>query len=218
MIYLKKNNISLSNIIEMSEKTDDDYCEEFKKRLKSLNINALVVMVISRQESMICIKENEEIKLLPVIIIYALNDLCKGKDKEIREIWYNICIDYNLELCNFYDEKIQINLLSFEITAFCHYSSIIKSEIKQFLNNKLNNKLLYIFSSSLPGINIVYRKKDYYKNNIDEIKNDLNNKINEIIVNKLNILTNMNIKINTVVNFYHPNMDGYNSLGIYRED
>lgn len=226
---VRKGNITTH---EMIEKASSDFMpfEDFKEEIKKkLNINVALTVITLRSDSYFVVGKSQKV---PYLKLYTLKDsyekiignpermgLCSEEQKlKIMEIWYSICLKYNLNLDEYYDSKMYVGAERFETMCFSAFAYTQKEIVQDYLLKTLQTKPRDIFASSMPGVNIVYETADYERLNIEEKQEELSEKIKELAIDYVHEIAPIVTECNLKVTFYHPKMENYNGYGLARQD
>jgi hypothetical protein len=212
---------------------NDDILFDFNKYASDLGLDVEFSVFQDLKKSHSAIQlENGETKRVPTISIYlktTKNFVENGIDNqdhnwsseykyttELIQHWNELLDKYNYSQ-DYKSEKMLIFIYSLEelITSKIVYLS--KQQVIDWIDNKgINPKPEYVFSSSTPCYNIVFRNESDYNVFLRDFEPKLTSGIQNILEsnNDYKYFKKQKVKIN----YLHKEMEGINLYGLSRQD
>ena len=143
-----------------------------------------------------------------------LNDRYFAK---VRDLWREYIESTGADIDDCYDSKMYIGISSFDNSCFAEFAKTQKARVEEYFVNRFGVRPKKIYSSSLPGITVVYEMSDYKSLELADKTPDIQKDIIEIAKDYVDrkygpLMCRLNVSI------MHPKMDNYNSYGLSRED
>lgn len=226
---VKKEGLSSLELMRMAA-YDSQLFEEMKRELQQkLNISVALVVVTLRSDSSYAVEGG---KRVPYLRLHTLNGtyerimgmpermgLCSEEQRPgILECWKSVCMKYNMNLEEYYDSDMYVGVERFETRCFANFAYSQKDMVGDYLAKELGVRPKVIYSSSMPGINIVYDTLVYKMLQLDKKKDILSEKIKEMALQYVREIVPTVSECHLKITFYHPKMKEYNGYGLARQD
>ena len=136
--------------------------------------------------------------------------------KILRTIWFETCKLFNLNLDNFYSERMNFSIRRLDFEYYSYFSRKYKQQIKDIVISITCHEPRYIFASSFGYISIIFDKEQYdriikYKMKIIDDILKYTDKMKKILIGNISLP-------HMTVNIYHPEMKECNMFVLSRED
>lgn len=215
---------------------DTPWFESFKHALSQEGINIIGVTVTPSSESHFVRNVNGEYFPIPILNLYAFGDdgyrIKKLKndvsgvidpcyDEKVNGIWRTVCEQYNVDTdlyCGI-GACIYVGIAEGIMCSNVIRSSVCISEVRNTLLRLCGRQPINIYCSTLPSYNIVFSQSDYIAADIDGKKELLTQAVCDIVKPHLKEACHgADVTMPLKVNFFHPQMTGYNEYGLARQD
>ena len=193
---------------------------------KELGIKAESVEIMLRSCS--CFADGN--KIVPYLSIRVIGEIYydlvtspnQGLAKEeyflkIRTLWREYVEAKGYDKNDYYDSKLYIGISSYDNKCFEDFAKNQKDAVERYLVNAYGVSPRKVYSSSMPGLIIVYETADYERLGLQEktpaIQNAIIGLAKEYVTQKYGSLM---CRLNVTVK--HPDMTDYNGYFLSRED
>ena len=163
------------------------------------------------------LEENLGIRVSSVELIKRSNSCFSTGKKIIPYLRISVIGEVYYDIDDCYDSKMYIGISSFDNSCFAEFAKTQKARVEEYFVNRFGVRPKKIYSSSLPGITVVYEMSDYKSLELADKTSDIQKDIIEIAKDYVDrkygpLMCRLNVSI------MHPKMDNYNSYGLSRED
>ena len=195
---------------------------------EKLGIRVSSVELIKRSNS--CFSNSTGKKMLPYLRISVIGEMYYDlvtnpgqgllKDRyfaKVRDLWREYLESSGSDKDECYDSKMYIGISSFDNSCYAEFAKTEKGRVEEYLVGCFGIKPKKIYSSSLPGITVVFETSDYMRLELADKTADIQKDIIEIAEDFVGrkygpLMCRLNVSV------MHPKMDNYNSYGLSRED
>lgn len=213
----------------------DKLIADFKRNMKDKMGIDLAKVEITRKSESSYIAEFKD-RRVPYLSLYTLGDsyekiigypermglVSEDARIEIISIWMNSIDPNETRINELYDPYMYVGVERFEMKCYWDYAINMKDEVQRVIVEKLKKAPRSIYSSSTPGLNIVYETEDYNQLNVNVYKYELSREIRKLakkyVDEKFGSDDIGEIECILKVNFWHPGMPNYNGYGLARQD
>lgn len=209
---------------------DEPLFEAFKKSLEDMGLPCPLVVAENRKNSCYAARRHT----VPVLRLYAVSSevyrrfigdpprmglLAEDTAATVRQIWRELCGQYGCDIKACCDNDMYVFLSNIQADVFTRVLREHKQELERFVTERLQMPVKYFFVSSQPACNIIFASKEDYRR-AEALFGKAEAGLRETAeVYARQMLKNVPTEKEILkINFWHPDMPGYNGYGLSRED
>lgn len=230
---IEKDGFQKNMIFDFTEK-DEPMFEEIKDYIGTLGLAVNPVYLMPRSISRFAVRHGigGGISRVPVLTLYTLssddhkqyidssgkmdliNNSCRNK---IVSKWKKICLSYKTNFHEYYDHDMYIRLLNAQVIVTDHVIRNIKNQAYDIVAEYSNVTPMYIFASSKPCYNIIFKNEKEYIEATNSFAN-ITSAVKKIVAQKSNLILGQPAEDILKINYMHHEDPNINFLGLSRED
>lgn len=230
---IEKDGFNNEMIFDFTAK-DEPVFEEFKEYIAKLGISVSPVYLMPRTASRFAVRHGfgGGISKVPVLTLYTastddynkfiahpekmglINDSMRNK---IAAKWKKLCNSYKLDMHEFYDEDMYVRLVNAQAIVADHVIRNMKNKAFDIITEYSKVTPMYIFASSEPCYNIVFKNSKDFKDAESSFEN-ITSAVKEIVAQNSRIILGKPAEDILKINYMHHEDKSINFFGLSRED
>lgn len=222
------------NMIFDFTKTDEPMFEEIKNYIAKLGLSVSPVYLMPRSVSRFAVRHGigGGISKVPVLTLYTSS--CRDYDQyidssekmnlinisyrnKIISKWKKICLNYKTDLHEYYDNDMYIRLINAQVMVTDHIIRNIKKQTYDIIAEYSNVTPMYIFASSDPCYNIIFKNAKEYIEAEGSFDN-ITSAVKEIVAQKSNVILGKPAEDVLTINYMHHEDPDINFFCLSREE
>lgn len=230
---IEKDSFQKNMIFDFTQ-TDEPMFEEIKNYIDKLGLSVSLVYLMPRSVSRFAVRHGigGGISKVPVLTLYtssckAYNQYIGNSEKmslinesyrdKIVSKWKKICLNYRTELHEYYDHDMYVRLINAQVTVTDHVIRNIKEQTYDIIAEYSNVTPMYIFASSEPCYNIIFKNAKEYTEAESSFDN-ITSAVKEIVAQKSYVILGKPAEDVLKINYMHHEDPDLNFFGLSRED